>query len=365
MARKSTKKQVEKKQENVPLELLALWTRRMSLLFNAGCSLTRALNIMAEDTTNGPMCQISTQLDKRIWEGSTLSGAMEEFGEVLDAYYVGVVKYGEVGGIMDIAFNRLVDRLERQIAFAAPRPGLPTRVYLSEWCWWLSNLGDAGVSSLGCMTTLAVSSISPLREITEAIANEVAAGGRHSDIMKQYETIFTPILVQMMAISEEYGDMAARLKQAAAHLDYEARYESSGWVPPLWSAKDIRNLKLPTITPAMEHPAVRKLNELIIIAISQEIDSIRFSPSTGDQGVAVFSQKGQEKEPIALDEYSRLVRRVKIMAEMDPFSRQEARGEIHIRHKDQDYSMHIYSRPAQKEFHLYMSIGPKKVMETE
>ncbi len=105
---------------------MAMYCRQLATLVDVGIPLLEALRILARRGSNRRLASVSGYLSRRVEEGVPLSSAMNENPDVFSPMFVGVVRAGEAGGILDESLRRLADLLERQAA-------LRSRVISSLW----------------------------------------------------------------------------------------------------------------------------------------------------------------------------------------------------------------------------------------
>jgi hypothetical protein len=345
-------------------EELTLWTRRFATMIAVGVSLVRCLQVLEQEPTSGAMREVTRKMRAAIENGETLSEAMAKRPDVFDPDYVGSVRTGEIGGILDRTMLRWADWRDKGFGMTrAMASGEVSRAELSEWCWRFANLLDAGCEVLTAVETVAEWARSPLREITLELRDEVQAGSRLSEPMQRHAAIFTPMLVQMIHSGEADGTVEQMLKEAAVQFEYEAGLESEGKLPPLRAkVAKVKPREIPGAA-REEHPVVRRVNDVISTAIKRGAEWLELRPTAENKGQAALSKKGKPIGEMPLDDYDRAVRRVKIMANIDPFARDDRRGRIHIRWEGREFEADVWSRPQPSGDHLRLWIRPMKPVE--
>ncbi len=93
-------------------EEVALFTRQMATLLDAGLPLLRAVNVLQEQTENEDFQQILSQIGQDIQGGASFSEALKAHPDVFEELYINMVKAGEVGGVMEQVLDRLADFAE-------------------------------------------------------------------------------------------------------------------------------------------------------------------------------------------------------------------------------------------------------------
>ncbi|MFZ0492132.1 MAG: type II secretion system F family protein [Acidimicrobiia bacterium] len=94
---------------------LAIFSRQFATMINAGLSLLRSLDILAEQTPNATLAGVIKEVKSSVEKGMSLSEAMQRHPKVFDRLYVAMVRAGEVGGVLDTTLVRVADTLERSV----------------------------------------------------------------------------------------------------------------------------------------------------------------------------------------------------------------------------------------------------------
>ena len=98
---------------------LALFTRELATLLQAGLPLEQALQTLSRLTKAPPLLRLADELLERIRGGASLSDALAEQVDVFGNLYVNMVRAGETSGALEIIIGRLADYLERMAALRA------------------------------------------------------------------------------------------------------------------------------------------------------------------------------------------------------------------------------------------------------
>jgi len=99
----------------VKLTDLAQWCRQFATMINAGVSLIRCLTVLQEQTTNTNLRTITRDIRDEVEGGNTLSGAMTKYSRTFSTLAIGLVRAGEVGGVLDEALLRLAGFMEKDV----------------------------------------------------------------------------------------------------------------------------------------------------------------------------------------------------------------------------------------------------------
>ena len=102
-----------RRRDRLPGRELALVTREMATLLNAGLPLDRALSLILEMTEHAAIRKFIERLQQGVRGGASLTQALEPERDRLPAIYVGMVSAGEAGGSLAAVLARLADALEQ------------------------------------------------------------------------------------------------------------------------------------------------------------------------------------------------------------------------------------------------------------
>ena len=112
---KSRKKQAGGGFGKVKLTDLAIFCRQFSTMIDAGVSLVRALDVLGEQTSNPRLKRIIREIQTEVESGQTLSRSMQKYPRVFNNLFVGLIRAGEVGGVLEEALQRLSHFLEKDM----------------------------------------------------------------------------------------------------------------------------------------------------------------------------------------------------------------------------------------------------------
>jgi len=97
----------------VATKILAVFTRQLSTLQDAGLPLLRSLRILQEQQKPGPMKVAARMVADDVESGTSLSESMGRQSKAFNRLYVNMVRAGELGGVLDLILKRLADFMER------------------------------------------------------------------------------------------------------------------------------------------------------------------------------------------------------------------------------------------------------------
>jgi type IV pilus assembly protein PilC len=99
----------------VKLADLSVFCRQFSTMIDAGVSLVRCLSVLGEQTPNVKLRRIIWDIQSEVEQGSTLSRAMAKHPRVFNNLFIGLVRAGEVGGVLEESLQRLAGFLEKDL----------------------------------------------------------------------------------------------------------------------------------------------------------------------------------------------------------------------------------------------------------
>lgn len=92
---------------------LAVFTRQLSTLQDAGLPLLRSLQILESQQKAGVLKNVLLSVCDEVEGGASLSDAMAKNPKAFDLLYTKMVAAGEVGGVLDVILQRLAEFMEK------------------------------------------------------------------------------------------------------------------------------------------------------------------------------------------------------------------------------------------------------------
>jgi hypothetical protein len=354
---------------------LALWTHRFSAMIGAGVSLRLCLATLEQEPSTPDLRDVTRGLGERVEQGETMTQALAHWPDLFDEDYLSSVRMGEIGGILDDTLAHLADRMARGLAPVPVTPGHISRAEVAEWLWRLAKMLESGVPLLSALGTLAEIGPPILRRVSQEMREEVGVGGALAPddeeaplaaqpALWRYPGLFHPTTLRLFGFAVWFGPFAARVLKAAELLETEALLEIQGKLSPLPLPEPPGEVAAPPQA-ASDHPVVRQVNALLGDAIRGGARWVILRPGDAAAGQADLSMEGAGSPyaVVALTQYDQVTRRLKVMAGLDPFVRDDRQAyltsEIHVRHEGQDYRVHLRSagRLHADEIHLSLSKG--------
>ena len=100
----------------VKLGDLSVFCRQFSTMIDAGVSLVRCLDVLSHQTQNPRLKKILNDIGERVESGESLSRAMQRHPRTFNNLFIGLVKAGEIGGVLEESLQRLSTFLESDVA---------------------------------------------------------------------------------------------------------------------------------------------------------------------------------------------------------------------------------------------------------
>jgi type IV pilus assembly protein PilC len=104
------------KRKGVATRDIVIFTRQFATMINAGLPLVQSLDILAKQTENPALAEVTRQVVYDVESGHTLADAFSKHPKAFTDLYVNMVAAGEAGGILDTILLRLATFLEKNDA---------------------------------------------------------------------------------------------------------------------------------------------------------------------------------------------------------------------------------------------------------
>ena len=115
---------------SIKMRDIVIFTRQFSTMINSGLPLVQALDILAKQSENPALAEVTRQTVFDVESGHTVADAMGKHPKAFNDLYVNMVAAGEAGGILDTILMRLAtfmeknDALVRKVKGAMIYPGV-------------------------------------------------------------------------------------------------------------------------------------------------------------------------------------------------------------------------------------------------
>jgi type IV pilus assembly protein PilC len=98
---------------SIAMRDIVIFTRQFSTMINAGLPLVQALTILADQTENKALAEVTRKVVYDVESGHTVADAFSKHPKAFSGLYVNMVAAGEAGGILDTILMRLATFLEK------------------------------------------------------------------------------------------------------------------------------------------------------------------------------------------------------------------------------------------------------------
>ena len=122
--------QKKKSLGRIKMRDIVIFTRQFSTMINSGLPLVQALDILAQQSENPALKDVTRQVVFDVESGNTVADALRKHPKAFSELYVNMVAAGEAGGILDTILMRLAvfmeknDALVRKVKGAMIYPGV-------------------------------------------------------------------------------------------------------------------------------------------------------------------------------------------------------------------------------------------------
>ncbi|MFY7952464.1 MAG: type II secretion system F family protein [Armatimonadaceae bacterium] len=101
--------------QKIKLAELSIFCRQFSTMIDAGVSLVRCLDVLSDQSTSPKLRRIIGDLRSEVEAGNMLSKAMGKYPSTFSNLFVGLIRAGEVGGVLEESLQRLSTFLEKDV----------------------------------------------------------------------------------------------------------------------------------------------------------------------------------------------------------------------------------------------------------
>ncbi len=105
----------QKRYGKVKLGNLSIFCRQFSTMVDAGVSLVRCLDVLSMQTQDVKLKKILIDVGERVEGGESLSRAMQRHPRSFSNLFIGLVRAGEIGGVLEESLQRLAHFLEKDV----------------------------------------------------------------------------------------------------------------------------------------------------------------------------------------------------------------------------------------------------------
>ncbi len=106
----------KKRMGSIKMRDIVIFTRQFSTMINSGLPLVQALDILAQQSENPALKDVTRQVVFDVESGNTVADALRKHPKAFTELYVNMVAAGEAGGILDTILMRLAVFMEKNDA---------------------------------------------------------------------------------------------------------------------------------------------------------------------------------------------------------------------------------------------------------
>lgn len=105
-----------KKKRKVGIGDIALFSRQLQTLLEAGIPLTSALYTLSNQVANRGLSEVLTEIAHNVDSGMSFSDSLMNYPDLFPSLFVNMIKSGEVSGNLDEILKQLAEQMEREKA---------------------------------------------------------------------------------------------------------------------------------------------------------------------------------------------------------------------------------------------------------
>jgi len=139
---------------------VAVATRQLAVLVNAGIPLVEALTALVEQVEHERLKRVLSAVKQRVNEGSSLAEALAQHPKAFSSLYVNMIRAGESSGALDVVLFRLADFTESQARLKAKVLGTLT---------YPAAMMVIGAVIMGILFTVVIPKITKVFEDTKVV----------------------------------------------------------------------------------------------------------------------------------------------------------------------------------------------------
>lgn len=208
---------------------LARYYRDMSSMFERGKNLRIVLHNLEAGPYSKEIREATSELIREIENGSTISEALKNLPALSAPGVIGMVRSGEVGGVLDWTVKTLADWIEVENA--------QRELELIYWCRTMGAASQAGAPTgmvLECGVDMARSK--GLKQATREIIKAIDANESLIPVLDRYPDVFPQVVRTAIAVGERAGSVGYALGVAADTLasGIVNRLAPRGMETPTW-----------------------------------------------------------------------------------------------------------------------------------
>lgn len=175
---------------------IAVFNRQLADLLKGGLTLLKSLNLLINQTENELLREVIEKLRDDVKEGSTFSNSLAKDPKVFSRFYIGMVKAGESGGMIEEVMERLAN-------FSEKEQDLINKVK-SALIYPLTMVLVGTISIIFLMTFVIPKFVVMFSDIGQTLPLPTRILIAASQLLKNYWWIYLPVLVMIIVFLRQY-----------------------------------------------------------------------------------------------------------------------------------------------------------------
>ncbi len=187
---------------------LARWYREMADLFANGVSVISVLDMLASGNFSEPIREATLQLKEALLAGRTISETVAELPALQTSQAVGLIRAGEIGGVLDWTTQFLADWIEVENS--------QRELELALWCRTLGSILVAGVpAEMAFDTSLGVLRTKALLDAAKDLVQARQSGKALEEVLARHSDVLLPVVQVSVLAGGKSGTLGHALQWAA------------------------------------------------------------------------------------------------------------------------------------------------------
>ena len=241
---------------------LARWYREFADMITSGVTLMTALNNLKARDFSPQVKEATVKLASAIQSGASMSDALADLSALTISQTIGMVRAGEVGGILDWTMQFLADWIEIENG--------QRELELAFWCRTVGSVIDAGAPvELALDSGFGIVRSPELREATRDIAQAIESAKPLAPVLDEHAGVLLPIVRVAIMAGEKGQALGFALQWAANAIHGQMAERLLG-----------REFKPPTPTSVRMKPSVEAFAEAAADYLGSDKPEIRAAAAT-------------------------------------------------------------------------------------
>ena len=187
---------------------LARWYREIADMFGCGIPVLQVFEMLAQGDFSKPIREASAGIGEALKSGKTISQTIEELPALQTPQAVGMIRAGEVGGIVDWTMRFLADWIEVENS--------QRELELAFWCRTLGCILMAGVPlDMAFGTSLGILRTQSLKDAAEDIVRSLRTDRSLEKALARHSQVLLPVVEVALLAGRKSNTLGFALQWAA------------------------------------------------------------------------------------------------------------------------------------------------------